>query len=279
MPSPPRRLRVARPRAAGLFVCGLLAGCMLTSATPPMRALDHTARGPARAEGLVVFLHGLGDDAGSFERRGVVDAVQAQGWDAVAVGAHFGFYRGFTLVDRLAEDVIGPARAMGYRKLWLVGVSMGGFGALSYAEAHPRDVDGVILMAPYLGEAEVLEEVRRAGADAWDPGELATMEDGRDRQSRAVLAWLVAQARSPRGVPIFLGFGSEDPSAENHRWLASLLPPDRVFTRAGGHKWTVWAPLFDELIPRALGQRAEAREVRGSAASWAPLYARREQAR
>ncbi len=246
----------ARTRlVAGLCLCGLLAGCLLTSATPPLRVLDHTVRGPGRSEGLVVFLHGLGDDAGSFERRGVIDAVHAQGWDAIAVGAHFGFYRGFTLIDRLAQDVVGPARAMGYRKLWFVGLSMGGFGALSYAQAHPRDVDGLILIAPYLGEARVLAEVRRDGPEVWEPGDLEAMTKGRERKTRAVVAWLLEQTRSERGMPIFLGFGVEDPGAEGHRWLASLLPPDRVYPRAGGHKWTVWAPLLDELLPVALGRR------------------------
>ncbi len=243
-------------RVGAAFACVALAGCMLTSATPPMRVLDHSARGPSRAEGLVVFLHGLGDDAGSFARRGVVDVVHRQGWDAVAVGSHFGFYRGFTLVERLQQDVVGPARAMGYRRLWLVGVSMGGFGALSYAEAHPADIDGLVLVAPYLGEAEVLAEAR-AGNTAWRPGDLASMEIGRERKSREILAWLMEQTRSEHGMPIFLGYGTRDRNADSHRWLARLLPPNRVYARAGAHKWTVWAPLLAELLPSALaGPRA-----------------------
>ena len=229
---------------------------MLTSATPPMRVLDHTTRGARNARGLVVFMHGLGDNAGSFERWGLVDTVREHGWDSIAVGSHFGFYQGFTLVERLQEDVIAPAVAMGYRNIWLVGVSMGGFGALSYAEAHPQDIDGVVLMAPYLGEPEVIAEIREnESLGDWDAGNVDAMEDGRPRQSRKVWVWIreQLQARRGRGTPIYLGYGTEDDGAENHALLARFLPSDRVLARAGIHKWTTWGPISEDLFPVAFG--------------------------
>lgn len=232
----------------------LLQSCMLTSASRPMRVLDYADQGAHRARGLIVFLHGLGDNAGSFERWGLVRRASEHGWDSIAVGSHFGYYRGFTLVEALEQDVFAPARAMGYRNIWVVGVSMGGFGALSYAQAHPRDIDGVMLFAPYLGEAEIIAEIRDAGnLGEWEAGDIAAMEDSRPRQTRKVWVWIreQLQARNQTGTPIYLAYGTEDPGAPDHGLLGRFLPEDRVIARPGVHKWTTWSPLSEQLFDAA----------------------------
>lgn len=219
-----------------------------------MRVLDYADQGSHRARGLIVFLHGLGDNAASFERWGLVERAKQHGWDSIAVGSHFGFYRGFTLVDALEADVFSRAQAMGYRQVWIVGVSMGGFGALSYAQAHPEDIDGVMLFAPYLGEPEVLAEIREAeNLGEWESGDLATMEDSRPRQTRKVWVWIreQLQARNRSGTPIFLTYGTEDPGASDHALLGGFLPSDRVVARPGNHKWTTWSPLSEQLFDTA----------------------------
>ena len=74
-----------------------------------------------------------------FETAQFVQAVYDAGIhaDMVAVEAHYGYYATRTVVTRLREDVIAPARAQGYTQIWLVGVSMGGLGALLYVRAYP----------------------------------------------------------------------------------------------------------------------------------------------
>lgn len=246
--------------ALAIVSSSILSSCMLTSPGRPMRVLDYADQGSHRARGLLVFLHGLGDNAASFDRWGLVDRAKQLGFDAIAVGSHFGYYRGFTLVEALEHDVLTPARTMGYRNIWIVGVSMGGFGALSYAQAHPDDVDGVMLFAPYLGEEEVLTEIRSAGnLGEWEPGDLEAMEDGRPRQTRKVWVWIreQLQARNQSGTPIYLAYGTEDPGAADHALLGTFLPPGRVVTRSGVHKWTTWAPLSETVFDAALGASAE----------------------
>ena len=219
-----------------------------------MRVLDYADQGAHRARGLVVFLHGLGDNAASFRQWGLVERAKSLGFDSIAVGSHFGFYRGFTLVDALEHDVFGPARTMGYRNVWVVGVSMGGFGALSYAQAHPDDVDGVMLFAPYLGEPEVVAEIRQAGnLGEWEAGDVAAMEDSRPRQTRKVWLWIreQLQARNQTGTPIYLAYGTEDEGAAEHALLAHFLPEGRVIARPGIHKWTTWSPLSELLFAAA----------------------------
>lgn len=224
-------------------------GCFLTSPTPPLRIDDHATLGPSRADALVVFLPGFGDDGGVFDRYGLIDAVRAHGrYDAVGAHAHFGFYRDFAVMPRLEEDLVGPARAMGYRKVWLVGTSMGGFGALSYAAAHPRDVAGVVMMAPYLGEPAVLDEIRAQGLDAWEPGDVDAMEDGREKVTRRNWRFVREQLARPGGMPIVLGWGEQDPGVPEFELLATALPEGRLFHRPGGHGWATWSPLFDTIL-------------------------------
>ena len=47
------------------------------------------------------------------------------------------------IVVEQEQDVLAPARAAGYRQVWLLGVSLGAFGALAHAAEHPDAVDGV----------------------------------------------------------------------------------------------------------------------------------------
>lgn len=246
-------------QAPGMFRIApflLLAGCFLTSPTPPIRVLDHTEHGPERADGLVVFLPGFGDDGGVFERYGLVDIVHEQTrFDALGAHAHFGFYRDFSVLPRLESDVVGPALRLGYERIWLVGTSMGGFGAVSYAAAHPDEVAGVILMAPYLGEPEVLDEIRAAGLDAWSPGEIEGPAGDRSDVTRRNWAWIKAQLAADDGTPIYLGYGEQDPSVADFQLLQNALPEGRAFSIPGPHGWLAWTPVFDELADRALAHR------------------------
>src|SRR5712672_3477612 len=58
--------------------------------------------------------------------------------DIVVADLHFGYYLRQTAIERLREDVILPARTRGYQCISLVGISLGGFGALYYAESSGR---------------------------------------------------------------------------------------------------------------------------------------------
>lgn len=240
----------------------LLTGCFLTSPTPPIKVLDHAEHGPERADGLVVFLPGFGDDGGVFERYGLVDIVRDDTrFDAVGAHAHFGFYRDFSVLPRLETDVVGPALRMGYERIWLVGTSMGGFGAVSYAAAHPDEIAGVMLIAPYLGGPAVLDEIRAQGFEDWSPGELEGPSGDRADVTRRNWAWMRAQLNDPEGTPIYLGYGEQDPSVADFQILEGQLPEDRVFSIPGPHGWLAWTPIFDELASRALaGDRAPSAE-------------------
>jgi pimeloyl-ACP methyl ester carboxylesterase len=250
---PPSR-RLAQTLVVG-FSLAWLSSCAVLLPTPePIPTRHHGAFSAEASRGLLVFLPGFGDRAETFEAQGFVEAVGrlAPNWDVVSVDAHFGYYRDFSVIDRIREDVILPAKARGYKTIWLVGISMGGFGALAYSVRHASDIDGVLAMAPYLGPDSVFSEMRAAGGlDAWSPGDLESMASGREKMSRELWQWLKPYegGGTPADRPVLvLAYGAGDRHARLSHLLRSLVPDDRHLVRPGGHTWTVWSPLFKDFL-------------------------------
>ncbi len=188
---------------------------------------------------LLVLLPGRYDRVDDFERRGFIADVRSttRAADVVAVDAHLGYYRRGTILERLRADVVAPARARGFAALWLVGISMGGTGAILYDLNYPGEVDGIFLIAPFLGGREIVEEVAAAGgAHAWNDRGVVGEPFERD-----LWRWARRVARHENAAPsVFLGYGTGDAFAPAHRLLAEALPPERVFAEAGGHDWGPW---------------------------------------
>lgn len=238
-------------RHALLLVAALpsiLAGCALF---PPTRdrldVLELGGRCTPQADTLLVFLPGRYDKPQDLVSNGFARAVRERGLDAdiVIPDLHFGYYLERTAVDRLHQDVIGPARAKGYRQIRLVGISLGGFGALLYAQMHPGMVDELVLIAPYLGESRIHQEIARAGGlKAWDPGQW-TPED----YERTLWAWLRGQGADASPF-ISLGYGRNDSFAMSNRLLAAALPESRVTSTAGGHEWAPWLRIWETALDR-----------------------------
>src|SRR6185295_11718441 len=117
----------------------------------PMRTQSYLAPGPevSPERTLLVLMPGRGDTAESFAANGFIDDVRVSGApiDIITVDAHLGYYLRSTITERLWTDVIAPARARGYRHIWMAGVSMGGLGSLTAAQDHPKAIEGLILIA------------------------------------------------------------------------------------------------------------------------------------
>lgn len=241
-------------RAAATLVLPLLIGCAAFRApTEPMPFVFHPAPN-GDPGGLVVLLPGRGDVPEDFERHGVVKMVHDAdpSLDVIAVDAHLGYYRARTLVERLHADVVAPRLAR-HGKVWLVGVSLGGLGALAYTYENRDAVAGLVLMAPFLGD-DVPGEVAAAGGLApWVAPDVLHEQD--DARRRFVLLWslLRGYAVAPDTVPpLWLAHGDEDYLREASHQLGPTLPEGRYRVNPGGHRWSVWRPLFAELLPAAL---------------------------
>lgn len=241
------------PRLAALLACSLLAGCASLRAPVPMTSrADVLPGGPARC--LFVFLPGMGDRAGTFFEERFVSLARARGLsvDLIAADATLGYHTSGTFAERLEADVLGPARQKGYARTWLIGPSMGGFASLFYASQRPGQVDGVLALAPYLGDRELLEEIERAGGLAGWSAPPAAPSDG-DNFQEQLWRWLKGVA--VEGLPgpvIWLGWGTEDRRLRDaSALLAEALPRERVLRVPGGHEWGPWRALFTEFLERS----------------------------
>jgi pimeloyl-ACP methyl ester carboxylesterase len=224
-----------------MLVCAL-SGCALF-ANAPMDVLTYEHQGDADHERLFVFLRGIGGSHRSFAEEGIVADVWARDlpFDMAAPNAHFGYYERGNLVLRLKEDVIDPARARGLRKIWLVGVSMGGLGALLYLMERPEDIAGVYLISPFLGTQYFLDEIKTAGGvNRWDPGSYNAELDWQ----RMLWHWLKTDLADHRDKIVYLGYGTEDTYKSGPQLLATLLPPSHVYAISGAHDYQTFKTLW-----------------------------------
>jgi pimeloyl-ACP methyl ester carboxylesterase len=223
---------------AVLLASALGSGCALQSQNDP--AL-HTLQLGDRSDTLVVMLPGVKDRAEQFLIAGFVGGEGApESFDVVVVEPELSDYLSGSIVERLRTDVIAPARARGYDDIWLVGVSIGGYGSLLYAGAFPAHIRGVVLLAPYLGGRRVPRAIQAAGGlRAWQAAA---------GPSPFVDGWIALQSLTERPDPtIVLGYGGGDRLAETYAPLLATLPRSRIYTVDGGHEWTTWAPLWNEI--------------------------------
>ena len=201
---------------------------------------------PKQNRTLLVFLPGRGTTGQDFLRQGFVQA--SVGWtvDAVTVDLTYPYYENRTMVERLDHDIIAPARVAGYRRIWLVGCSMGGLGAIAYDHDHPGKISGIVALGPFLGEKNIVGEITAAGGlDQWHP-KLPLAPD--DFQRRLWLAIQSAHYGQPGHLPFVLGYGTQDRFSYGDRLFAANLPPDRVFRVFGFHDWATWHRLWTAIL-------------------------------
>jgi hypothetical protein len=208
--------------------------------------------GPAGTHSTrIVLLPGAYHELGDFVGAGFDAALCDRGLSAELILAapelaHLGD-RGW--IARLQAEVIGPAREHGGGALWLGGISLGGFMALRFAADGQHGIDGLCLLAPYLGSRIVAAEVAAHDSlESWRPAALA--EDDDDRR-----IWrFVQRLGSPAAPRVFLGYGSEDRFADTQQLLARALPAESTRVIAGGHDWPVWRALWEDFLDQ-LGSR------------------------
>lgn len=235
------------------LVASLLAACFPRgdSSLPIPHAL---VPAPQAATRLVVVLPGRADDLAAMQRSGMAEAVQSA-WpdaDVILTGLSLDYYMQGQAAQRLHNEIVAPARSRGYRQVWLAGASMGGMGTLMYDRQYPGEMDGLILLAPYLGERALLAEIAESGGIAsWDAGPAPAALD-RDNFNhelwRHVQRWSNDPAQAAR---VWLAYGDRDRLRRAMPLLEPALDPGQVLVRKGGHDWPVWAAATAEILRRA----------------------------
>jgi pimeloyl-ACP methyl ester carboxylesterase len=219
----------------------LLTGCV-SAPTTPLSSLSYSKNDTTRQRHLLVLLRGIGADNNIFDKEGIISEIRIRHlpFDVIAPDIHYSYYRAKTAETRLKEDIIDPARRQGYEHIWLAGFSMGGLGCLLYQRSHPGDVDGLLLVSPFLGWPSIHREIRRAGGVAtWTE----TSDDTQDWE-RMIWSWIKNHdpATTP---PIWLGYGENDIlTADGPPLFATVLPADHVFTVPGNHTIATFKTIF-----------------------------------
>lgn len=207
----------------------------------------HSAPSGEPGRVLLVMLPGMGMEADEFAAHGFVSAVHDRRLpiDIIAARPELDLYLEGKIAKALHDAVIAPGMARGYRRLWLLGISVGGMGALLYTAARLASVDGLVLLAPFLGTPGTLAEVSAAGGiTAWSPqNSRATVIE------RKMLLWTQDFLTNlPDRPALYLGYGRRDRFALGHGLLAQHLPPQRVVVGEGGRDWETWTSLWPQIL-------------------------------
>jgi pimeloyl-ACP methyl ester carboxylesterase len=211
-----------------------------------MLSFLHTAAADAIAPSRIVLLPGAYHSPEDFVRAGFLDSVRKRGLaiDLLLVDLELEHLGDRSVLLQLRDDIVQPARALGLNAIWLAGVSLGGFVALDYAACYPNDLDGLCLLAPYLGNRMLLAEIARAPELAsWEPGELAESDEERR-------IWQFIKTHRERPMPVHLGYGHEDRFARAHQLMARALPASAVDVVRGGHGWQAWSSLWENFLDK-----------------------------
>jgi pimeloyl-ACP methyl ester carboxylesterase len=206
---------------------------------------------------LLVMLPGIGINAADFTKRGFVAAVHERGIpvDVITACPELDLYFAGTVGTAIHREIIEPAHRAGYSRIWFLAISLGGMGALLYASAHADNIEGLILLAPFLATQGTIKEIAETGGLAyWSPdGSAATPAE------RRLLAWLKDYFARQRERPaLYLGYGLADRFGSGHMMLSSRLPAERVVAVDGGHDWETWAELWPRLLDARPFSQSEA---------------------
>lgn len=199
-----------------------------------------------RSDTLLVLLPPALSSIDDFHEQGFVAAVRQRQLpaDILLADANAQHVIDHSVVSELQAHVIQPARAQGYLSIWLAGISMGAFSALSYAAQHAEQIAGLYLIAPYPGTADVLTEIRAAGgATTWCQNPPNTQDE------RTWWQWLGRESlKGEWRTPVYVGTGSADRFLSGQRLLCDVLPENRVRVLPGRHQWPTWKALWDDWL-------------------------------
>ena len=198
-----------------------------------MRSISQPACADSRAPAQMIWLPGAYDSARNFVDEGFSAAVAKRGTrlDLLFVDLQMAHLEDRGPLERLRWEIILPSRMAG-TSIWLAGISLGGLVALDYASAHPGEIDGLCLLAPYLGDRMLIDEIAA----------------GRLAESNAEhRIWHYIKTQSGT-APVYLGYGRQDRFSRAHDLMASALPARCVDIIDGGHDWRTWFKLWERFL-------------------------------
>jgi hypothetical protein len=221
----------------------LFSGCSSYTDKPELRFRKFV--GPDRV--LVLLLPTIAGKGSDYELHGFIEAVREKGFkaDMKILDVNPVIYLQGRIVEVLKKELVDPAKASGYQKILLVGISLGGHGALLYLTQSSENIDGVVVLAPFIGGYFINDAIEKAGGlHKWENCPLFEWDYACDM-------WKLLKdymSDPEKQGKVILGYGTEDGFANGNRLLSEQLPPENVFTVPGGHDWTTWKLLWIKVL-------------------------------
>jgi pimeloyl-ACP methyl ester carboxylesterase len=233
-----------------IIVTLILMGCVAKRPVESPIPVKIYYSGTARTDELIIFLPGRGDDIGAFERSGFINLLRQSNRvaDSVVIDAHMGYYQNGSLPKRVYQDILIPFRMRGYKHFILVGISLGGYGALWINHEYGDCISGMVLLAPYLGPESLIESIEAEGdVRSW---RLRLDLDPDPGPDELVWTWVddMAEPGSSEIRSIILAFGLKDKFRGAGELLSESIPDSQIFRNSGGHDWQTWRSQWSDII-------------------------------
>ena len=234
-----------------LFICSLN-GCASNGDSRLPLKVQHYGTVHS-GEQLVVFFPGINSSGQDFEAYDLLTPFierypQA---DILLVDTRLAYIEAGNIASRIQQEIIIPAKKKGYKKIWFVGISLGGLGTLIYNKNYPDNINGIVLMAPFIGGDDIVDSILSAPS----PQEWARINA--NSEIKAVQMWrhlISYNDQTPiidnNKVKLLLAFGKDDRFVRSHQLLASFMEPDNVFQGPGEHNWLTWRELWIEMLDK-----------------------------
>jgi pimeloyl-ACP methyl ester carboxylesterase len=229
VPSPPLEYAPLGPSFSGAFYSRARRRRVgYTIAYPPgHRSGDELA--------LVVMLHGFGGNhtdalAGMSPAQAVALKADGKALPPIAMvtvdggGGYWNPHPGDDPMGMVMSELIPRCQRLGLgrppRRIGMMGISMGGYGALLFAEKYPHLIAAAAAISPAIWTSYAEAKAANAGAYA-----SAAAFDANDA---------VTHAAALAGVPVRVASGHDDPFFPGVQALARALPPGAVVDFAKG---------------------------------------------
>ena len=183
----------------------------------------------------VIFLPGIFDSVNRFKNEHFFSAARDAGItaDMVAANTNIGHLTERVLIKRLKKDVFELIKNDGYKNIWIVGVSIGGLSTLTYFKEYEEDLCGVVVLAPYLADDHLTEEIKNVGGvKNWLPA--GRMKDSIDERIEEMWLWMKVKKDFSN---IYLGYGNKDPFIAGSQFLGGFLEEENIMMVGGEHDW------------------------------------------
>lgn len=221
-----------------------------------MRHIIDLANASKKASTLIILLPGANHLPEDFITQGFVSAVRQRQLDIDLVMPELAFDQiaDQTILREIHDTVMQLYTALGYRNIWIAGISIGGYVAIAYAHRYPGEVNGLMLLAPYPGNRITTSEIALAGGvKEWAPDAIPD-----DDTERGNWYWLKNNANTTNVNPteVHLGYGENDRFAEGIAMMAQVLPDKHVDRISGDHVWSVWQQLWQNFLDKRFSAKS-----------------------